>query len=476
MILKAEKKIYFVTDERFVDLDKTDALETFDKPVKREVAFKHDAPWERLDTVYHNIVKLPQGGYRMYYKSFYNGLKTDGSFAGIRRICYIESQDGIRWSRPVADVITIPESDKNNIISIEGYYFDNLFVFYDDNPACPESERFKAVYGEWNTGLFGYLSADGIHFDYHHEIVMGRSKDTGCYYDTLNVVFFDKTIGKYVAFVRGFHVGDDTYPPDPDVPEAVRDIRRIESDDFRTWSEAKIVDYSDDYDYQLYASCVMQYYRNSDYYVSFPTRYIARPDWTDGFEQLCGAEERKERGRGQSLNDAIFMSSHDSGKSWQRRSEARFTSGPEREEGWVYGDCYPCVGMIETPALTPGTDNEISFFMKEHGKECSLLYRYTMRKDGFSGYYGKYSGAKYVTKPFVFEGKELVVNFATSAQGGMTLTLTDSEGNRATSCEYFGDKVDRSIAFDKPLSSFAGKEVTLEVCLKDATLYSFMFR
>lgn len=471
------KPILF-TDDSIVDTEKTTTRKKFEKPIKRDIAFRHDAPWEASDTVYHNIVKLPGGGYRMYYKSHYNGLKTDGSFATIRRICYIESKDGLHWERPVADVITIPESPENNIISFEGYYFDNLFVFYDENPDCPKEEKFKAIYGEWNNGLYGYTSEDGIHFDFSPEktLDLGRSKDTGCYYDTLNIAFYDKNIGKYVAFVRGFHVGDETYPPDPDIPEAVRDIRRTESDDFRTWSKPELVKYNDDYDYQLYASAVLPYYRNNEIYISTPTRYIARGDWSDGFEQLCGAEARKERGRGQSLNDTIFMSSQDTGKSWVRSSEAIFTSGPERENGWVYGDCYPCVGMIETPALTPDSDPEISMFMKEHDKDgVSTLYRYTMRIDGFAAYTGDFAGKVLVTKPFKFEGSELIINFATSAQGGVKFTLTDSEGNSAETCEYFGDKIDRRVKFDRPLSDFEGKEVTLSITLKDASIYSFRF-
>ena len=470
-----DKPVLF-TDDRIVDTEKTDAVKRFEKPVKREVAFRHDAPWEASDTVYHNIVKLPGGGYRMYYKSHYNGLKTDGSFAMIRRICFIESDDGITWRRPVADVIEIPESKTNNIISFEGYYFDNLFVFYDDNPACPENERFKALYGEWNNGLYGYTSEDGIHFDFNNYIDLGRSPETGCYYDTLNVAFYDGNIGKYVAFVRGFHVGDDTYPPDPDIPEAVRDIRRTESEDFRTWTKPELVKYDDEYDYQLYASAVQRYYRNGDYYISTPTRYIARGDWSDGFEQLCGAEARRERGRGQSLNDTIFMSSADTGKSWTRHSEAIFTSGPERENGWVYGDCYPCVGVIETPALTPDSDPEISMYMKEHDKDgVTVLYRYTLRIDGFDSYFGDYAGKKLVTRPFKFEGENLVINFATSAQGGAGFVIRDGEGNVAKSCEYFGDKIDRRVSFDRPLSDFAGKEVVLEATLRDASLYSFSF-
>ena len=82
-------------DDYLIDTDKTQARRVICPPVKRETAFVHDAPWEATGVVYHNIVRLPDGKYRMYYKSTYNGLKPDGAFAMIRRICFIESEDDL---------------------------------------------------------------------------------------------------------------------------------------------------------------------------------------------------------------------------------------------------------------------------------------------------------------------------------------------------------------------------------------------
>ena len=59
----------------------------------------------------------------------------------------------------------------------------------------------------------------------------------------------------------------------------------------------------------------------------------------------------------------------------------------------------------------------------------------------------------------------------------MYFTLVDTDGNRYTSCETFGDKADRRVCFeDGVVEKLSGKPVTLEVRMKDADLYSLIFR
>ena len=39
----------------------------------------------------------------------------------------------------------------------------------------------------------------------------------------------------------------------------------------------------------------------------------------------------------------------------------------------------------------------------------------------------------------------------------------------------FGDSVDRLVDFEKPVEELAGKEVRMELTMRDADLYSFRF-
>lgn len=455
------------TDDSLIDKSRTTAGCRLFAPIKREVAFRFDAEWESWDVVYQNIVKLPDGSYRMYYKGTQLG--------GMRRICYIESKDGVNWSRPALDT-NLQNGEKTNIVSEESASPDNLYVFWDTNPACPENERLKGIYGQWGDALF-YIPSDkdGNLFDYSRGVKMMTKSVTGCYFDSLNTVYWDDARGKYVAFVRGFHLGDNYSPDDPDAEGNVRDIRFSESEDFINWTMPRPLTYNDGYDYQLYANAVTPYSRADGLYVALPTRYIERP-WSNAFEGLCGVEDRRHRHRGTSLNDTIFMSSR-SLSDWFRFSEAVISSGPEQENNWVYGDCYPCVGFIETPSAVPGCDNELSFFMKEQEQgSCHVLYRYTLRLDGFVARTAPFEGASLVTLPFIFEGSELELNFATSALGGVQVILRDEQGNYIESLPVFGDDTDRRIIFEQgSVADFAGKAVTLEFKMTDASVYSFRF-
>ena len=75
----------------------------------------------------------------------------------------------------------------------------------------------------------------------------------------------------------------------------------------------------------------------------------------------------------------------------------------------------------------------------------------------------------------MFAGDTLEINFATSALGYLQITLSDEDGNAMHSGRLFGDKIDRLVDFDGDISAMAGKNVTMEINLSDADIYSFRF-
>ena len=82
------------------------------------------------------------------------------------------------------------------------------------------------------------------------------------------------------------------------------------------------------------------------------------------------------------------------------------------------------------------------------------------------------------TKPIVFSGNKLTVNFETSAAGSIRIELADKNGRTIDgyqSCELFGDSVDRTVHFQKKLSELAGKPVRIRFFMSDADVYSFRF-
>jgi hypothetical protein len=170
------------------------------------------------------------------------------------------------------------------------------------------------------------------------------------------------------------------------------------------------------------------------------------------------------------------MSSRD-GRKWKRWEEAFMTPGPEREYNWVYGDCYPALGMIETESDLPCAPRELSMYTFDNhwSGMPTKLRRYTIRIDGFVSYHATYKPCKVVTKPFIFDGSSLSINFATSAVGHVRIRLI-SESSTLDSCELFGDSLDRKVVFEAgDVASLSGKPVRMEITMKDADIYSFRF-
>jgi hypothetical protein len=103
--------------------------------------------------------------------------------------------------------------------------------------------------------------------------------------------------------------------------------------------------------------------------------------------------------------------------------------------------------------------------------------------DGFVSLNAGYLGGEMTTKPFVFNGKELEINYSTSAAGGIKIEIQDAEGNpipgfTIEDCqEIIGNEISRVVSWkdNSNLESLSGKTVRLYIYLKDADLYSFKF-
>ena len=184
---------------------------------------------------------------------------------------------------------------------------------------------------------------------------------------------------------------------------------------------------------------------------------------------------------GLATTDCLFISSRD-GRKWKRWDEAFMTPGPEREYNWVYGDCGMALGLIETPSDLPGAPNELSMYAPDNhwGMIPARLRRYTIRMDGFVSYHATYQpgwfpSCKVVTKPFVFTGGKLSINFATSAAGYVKIGLI-GESEQLLYVEMFGDSLDRTVDFEGgDVASLSDKPIRMEITMSDADIYSFIF-
>ena len=495
------REVFF--DDYLIDTDKTTAEIRIHRPVRqKEIVMTMDAPCEFRSMSYFHIVKGTS-----CYQAYYVCRGNTGPY----HICYAESDDCMSWRKPKLGICEYEGSKDNNIIIMSKHpieeltAFDNIKVMYDENPACPANEKYKATLAWCGHKTLAYLlSEDGIHWRW------GGVVTTEGEFDSHNLAIWDRHNERYLAYFRDEHLPDETVPfmdksfvpkkiqmfydpergmykpPAKEDEEGVyfsRDIAIVESKDFKTWTHARKMTFGPETpDYQLYTNAVMPYPRADHIFVGFPTRYIERKAWTPTYDELCGKEKRKERiirqepREGLALTDCAFMVSRD-GYLFKRYDEAFMIPNPENPSSWVYGDCYPAPYLLETASDIEGADNEFSIFMSEADKvEQVKIYRHTIRLDGFVSRHAGGEEKILITKPFIFEGDKLFVNLETSARGSAYFTLRGEDGETFESYEIFGNSVNKRIHFtDDNIKILAGKPVVLEIKLHDADIYSLKF-
>lgn len=505
------KKKQLFCDDYIVDTEKTTARFVLQKPVKREAVLRFDSPWEGDSTGYFSIVN-DDNCYRLYYvtrDAMWKPVGSEKCQVVPCRVCYAQSNDGIVWDKPNLGICEFDGSNENNIILDETMdWVDNFFVFKDSNPDVPPQEKYKGLAASFmgadtvnDVKLWCYTSGDGLHFNKAFVVCENGT------FDSLNTVVYNKSKGKYFCYFRDMHMasGEDLsdlskedYDEAIDKGTYIRDVRVMTSKDFRNWSDVERITYSSDIDYEMYTNGIFKYEDNDDLLVGLATRYTERKKtgesakilkWTQCYDELPSPELRKKicfprpnedwhKRSGLAITDCVFMCSRD-GYHFTRYDEAFLTPGPEKEKMWFYGNCYPAIGFVESASSDIGCENELSFFSGDFQRTgITVLYRYTIRKDGMVALKAGADYEKIVTKPFILRGNKLVINFASSGFGGLFIKLLDRNGSIIEgyeSCEHYGNSTKRMIAFEKPLGALYGETVSMEITMRDCEIYSFKF-
>ena len=473
-------RLNLMVDDYLIERMSRGAELTLHRPAEREVVFTCDKPWE--GNASGNITLFQDGGiYRMYYFGFrWPGLGKEAP----NFICYAESNDGINWTRPQLGLVEFNGSKKNNII-MPGEGGNSFVPFKDANPNCKPEEQYKALghLGESAHGLYAYVSGDGINWRrMREEPVITKGK-----FDSQNVAFWDTARRRYVAFYREMRGPNDEIRPEGpqlgiDENGPARDVMTCTSRDFRNWTEPQWLQYPGAPREQIYLNQIRPYYRAPHLFVGFPGRFMAGRE----IEKGLPITEHPAYKYG-SISETLFMTSRD-GVHFKRWGEAFIRPGL-RKERWIYGATFPEYGLLVTKADTADMPDELSLYVCDGGGwpqsgKADRFRRYTLRIDGFVSVQAPLGGGEFVTKPIVFDGKELVMNFSTSAAGSVRVEIQNEsgkpvEGFALDNCpEIFGDAIDRVVTFKggSDVSHLAGKSIRLRFVLGDADLYSFQFR
>jgi len=415
---------------------------TMHRPTPREVVLRIDRPWERQG-IHYSCTILDENRYRMWYRV------DEGD---LRWTCYAESRDGTHWVKPNLGLVSWHGSTRNNIaFPTEGSDGTNVCVIKDPN-ARDEGERYKMIVRSRDCErIDAYVSPDGFDWRFVTTVVDGGSVDSH------NVLIWDDEHRKYVVYAR-------------DKPESVgrrRSVRRGESSDFRSWSQFETVltpDDADRGDLNLYTNAATKYFRAQRAYFMFPmVLYTGR--------QYPGAPYP-------GLSDIQFATSRD-GIHWQRSFRKPFISPGLDPRNWV--DRNPIMGV----GVVPTGPHELSMYYSELSRSPdSRLRRATIRKDGFVSIEAPYmEWGTVTTKPLVFQGRRLEMNYSTSGGGSIKVEIQD-EGGKAIpgfgleQCtETFGDKIEGRISWKggSDLSSLSGEPIRLHIRFRDAHIYAFRF-
>ncbi|MCA1809489.1 MAG: LamG domain-containing protein, partial [Lentisphaerae bacterium] len=429
-------------DGFLVDTLSGGAVRRMHHPLPRNIIHTLDQPWEGRTSAYLSIVEDAEAGeIRLYYNATPEGpaRQTTG---------LLVSKDGIHFTRPELNLYDHMGDTRNNLLPISkrfGAAGHNFTPFIDTREDVPPDARYKAI---GYLGFSVYASPDGL--DWRRLVPRAIS---GGPFDSQNLAFWDPLRQQYVGYMRA----------KPEERGRIRDIRTSTSPDALAWTEPQLINYKDDRLEHMYINSIRPYFRAPHIYIGLPNR-------------LVPSRKKVDQHPNPGVSDIVLMSSRD-GLLFERWPAAFLRPGPEPEV-WTDRNNYPAWGMVQT------APDELSLYWTEHYRHPGMrIRRGTIRVDGFASVGADGERGELLTRPFVFTGDRLIVNYASSANGDLRFELTDTQGEPLPGFSLqdsellYGNEIEHMVAWQGQydLSALQGQAARLRVNLHDADLYSIRF-
>ena len=434
------------------------------EPRDEGTVLRFDQLWEGIHCGYCTMMR-DGAKMRVYYRGMPAGT-VDGTAGEVT--CVAESDDGIHWTRPNLNLFETNGTKENNIVLAGDPPFSHNFSpFIDTRPDCPPEQRYKALSGLDTSGLIAYVSADGLHWTklQRKPVVPRRAPfKFDWMFDSQNVAFWSESEQKYICYFR--------------VWNGVRTIARCESSDFVQWSDPALMSYVTDGQSspteELYTNQTHPYFRAPQLYVAIAARFVpGRQAISDEEAAVLHVAE----GYHKDLSDAVLMTTR-GGHVYDRTFLSSFIRPGIGARNWVSRTNYPALGILQT-----GPTEMSIYTNQDNAQPTAHLHRYALRLDGFASVHADYNGGELLTKPLIFSGSRLDLNFSTSAVGSIRVEIQDTNGHpipgfAAADCvEVIGNEINRTVSWKSgsEVSSLADKTVRLRFVMKDADLYAMRF-
>jgi hypothetical protein len=456
----------FLDDQEIAHLE--NLQRTMHTPVKKGAVIRPERPWEmglqtRCAPAWDEKAKL-----------WKLSLITSTPFPDVAGMTYVESQDGLRWTRPVLRQYEVNGSRENNFVAVDpklrwpANAIEN--VVYDPDDPDP-ARRFKGL-GHCN-GRDLLVSPDGIHWQRLQAPRLPSQDESNLTYDRHGRTF--------LATLK------------QNGPNG-RAVTLATSKDFATWSRPELIFHADDEDQKRARQVIkarladralqqpthhnpadysadiynMPIFRYQGHYIGLPAVFYhagKAPDGNqDGFHHVqlvCSRDLRR----------------------WQRLGGRQAFIGPSP----VGGGAFDTVQILP-PSSPVIRDNELWFYYtgitfryppkgeKAQGAICLAV----LRRDGFISLDAGPKEGSVLTRPFVLPRGDLYLN-VNAAGGSAEAQVCDENGAAIAGFERSapirGDHVEALVRWPKTeLAKLAGRAVALRVTLRQAQLYSFWFK
>ena len=388
--------------------------------------------------MYGTVMRLGDT-WRMYYTTAQNGV-----------FCVVESEDGFNWQRPTIGQVEFNGSKENNIVHAP---VNCATVCYDPDD---EDAPFKMI--TVAAGIRGGVSKDGLSWTMLDEPFITRPHSSD-----VQAIWFGKVDGKYVITHKTSH------------GRARRSVAISESDDFRHWSESRLILTSDLHDPPDVEYHGMVGFPYADMYLGLAERWVNTPNHIE----------------------LLLAWSHDR-KTWHRPLPREPFIGPTYywNQGWNTSNSAGPLQVGNQLWFYFNGQSGSHFHVKQGPKKVGVIGLATLTVDRFASITAGFMEGQLVTKPMTWPGGDLLLNASTTRNldgypldggGSMSVEVLDEEGHpiegysEDLKAAYDGNgpvrgTVDMPVIRrpdDRSLNDLAGRRVRLVFTMRDSHLYSF---
>ena len=441
------------------------------------VSMTHDADWEGPWCRYAKYIQ-DNGMIKAWYMGHHTYQQNkDMKIAG-GRLCYAISKDGRTFEKPSLGIYDWMGSKQNNVLFddttfkakdsgdwIAAHQFN---PFIDTNPAAPAAARYKGFSGQGHhcgkTGLYAYQSIDGIHWEVASD---GPIVNSDYSLDSCNQGFWDAERKRYAVYFR--HLRNQSGESGIKASGWKRDILVTFSKDFINWTEPQWLIYHRDDGRpgteleHLYTNEVKPYKRAPHIYLGFPAQFNGTVD-----PMLMA-----------SRNGLHFYR-------WMEHPVIPKSAPADREKIRSNHLWQEMVELPEEPdKLSMYASENLGIKGPHEDGSFPRVRRFTIRKDGFVSVRAAAELGELVTKPLIFAGNKLTVNY--NAQlgkaGAIRVEILDGQkkpipGFTVKDCDLLtNDEIDALVTWKgkEDVGPLAGKPIHLRFILNQADLFSFRF-